>query len=202
MQLILSYFPELKASQIKRFERMLELYQEWNERINLVSRKDIERLEERHILHSLSIAKFHSFKKGSKVLDVGTGGGFPGIPLAVLFPGVNFHLVDSIAKKIMVVSEISKELGLQNVKAEQIRVEGLKGKYDYIVSRAVAPTPKLLEWTRKLKVHGKTTYFFLKGGDLQQELKATGFRAKEHKISSCFKEAFFETKKVVEIKAY
>lgn len=202
MNIILQYFPDLKASQKERFEHMIALYTEWNDKINVVSRKDIDQLAERHILHSLAIAKFKKITVGSSVLDVGTGGGFPGIPLAVLFPKSNFHLVDSIGKKIRVVQEVSDALELDNVEATHSRVEDLKDQYDFIVSRAVAPTMKLLGWTKHLTIKNKTEYLLLKGGDLTEELKPTGFRATQTPISKYFKEPFFETKKVVYIKAY
>jgi 16S rRNA (guanine527-N7)-methyltransferase len=200
MELILKYFPELKKSQLEAFEEMKSLYAFWNEKVNVVSRKDIEFLIERHILHSLALAKFKRFGRESKVLDVGTGGGFPGIPLAVFYPKCKFHLVDSIGKKIMVVNEIAKALQLSNVRAEQTRVENLQGKYDYIVSRAVAPTQELLRWTKHLAEKERTQYMFLKGGDLTEELKPIGFRASVEPISKHYSEEFFETKKIVYIK--
>lgn len=202
MDRILQYFPNLKKTQIEQFEAMIPLYKEWNEKINVVSRKDIDQIVTRHILHSLAIAKYKRLTVGSKVLDIGTGGGFPGVPLAVLFPKCHFHLVDSIGKKVRVTYEISDALGLENVVAEQARVENLKGKYDFIVSRAVAPTMKLLGWTKHLVEKGKTEYLFLKGGDLSDELKPTGFRAKCTPIRQYFKEDFYETKQIVYIKAY
>ena len=202
MDILLKYFPDLKKTQQERFAHMIELYTEWNDKINVVSRKDIDQLAERHILHSLGIAKFRRITVESKVLDIGTGGGFPGIPLAVLFPKSYFHLVDSIGKKIRVVSEVADALELENVFAQQKRVEELKGKYDFVVSRAVAPTMKLLAWTKHLVHPGKTEYLFLKGGDLTEELKPTGFRAKQYDLKTVFKEEFFETKKMVQIIAY
>lgn len=200
MDLIKKYFPELKTTQFEQFEKMKELYTFWNENINVVSRKDIDLLTERHILHSLALAKYKRFGRDSKILDIGTGGGFPGIPLAVFYPKCKFHLVDSIGKKIKVVNEVATALELKNVKAEQNRVENIQGKYDYIVSRAVAPTIELLKWTKHLAEKGNTEYLFLKGGDLTEELKAIGFRASTENISKHFKEEFFETKKIVHIK--
>lgn len=195
------YFPDLSAKQIDQFNKLNEAIREWNEKINVISRKDIDAFEEKHVLHSLAIAKFKRFGRDKRVLDLGTGGGFPGIPLAIYYPKCKFHLVDSIGKKIRVVNELVEAVGLQNVKAEQERVENLSGKYHYIVSRAVAPTKKLLDWTKHLKVKDETEYFFLKGGDLNEELKAVGYRAQVQDISNYYKEEFFETKKIVYIKA-
>ncbi len=200
MEQILKHFPSLKHKQIQQFEQMLELYKEWNQKINVISRKDTENLLEKHILHSLAIAKYKHFKRDSWTLDIGTGGGFPGIPLAVMFPKANFHLVDSIGKKILVVNEIAEALKLQNVRAEKERVENLEGTYHKIVSRAVAPTEKLLFWTKHLAVRGTTEYLFLKGGDLKAELKPLGFKASIQNISAYYKTEFFETKKIVWIK--
>jgi len=200
MDLLKKYFPELKQKQLLQFELMQELYLDWNSKINLVSRKDTEHLLERHILHSLALAKFKHFKKDSWTLDIGTGGGFPGLPLAVIYPKANFHLVDSIAKKIMVVHEIAKALNLENVRAEQSRVENLEGSYHYIVSRAVASTTKLLDWTKHLALRNNTEYLFLKGGDLTEELKPLGFKATIKNISEYYKLDFYETKKIVWIK--
>ena len=197
MDILLKYFPELTQNQQEQFSKMIDLYQEWNQKINVVSRKDIDLLAERHILHSLAIAKHTKFNKYSKVLDIGTGGGFPGLPLAVFYPNCDFHLVDSIGKKVRVVYEIAEALELENVIAQQERVENLSGKYKYIVSRAVAPTSKLINWTKKLTEKGKTQYLFLKGGDLKEELKEIGFKAKVENISKYFKEPFFEEKKIV-----
>lgn len=197
MEILLKYFPELTEIQQTQFSKMIVLYHEWNEKINVVSRKDIDLIAERHILHSLALVKHTKFNKYSKVLDIGTGGGFPGLPLAVYYPNCNFHLVDSIGKKIKVVNEIANALTLENVEAEQQRVEQLKGKYKYIVSRAVAPSSKLLNWTKHLTEKDKTQYLFLKGGNLKAELKAIGYKAKVENISKYFKEPFFEEKKIV-----
>lgn len=194
------YFPKIKEKQLAQFEQMIALYKDWNNKVNLISRKDTENLLEKHILHSLALAKFIHFKKDSWTLDIGTGGGFPGIPLAVMFPKANFHLVDSIGKKIMVVQDIAQQLGLKNVHAEQSRVENLKGSYHKIVSRAVAPTTKLLDWTKHLAVRNTTQYLFLKGGDLTEELKPLGFKASIQNISEYYKMPFFETKKIVWIR--
>jgi 16S rRNA (guanine527-N7)-methyltransferase len=199
--LISNYFPDLSPKQLAQFQLLEEVMKEWNEKINVISRKDMDAFETNHLLHSLAITKFKRFGRDKKVLDIGTGGGFPGIPLAIYYPKCKFHLVDSIGKKIMVVNEVIQALGLQNVVAEQLRVEDLEGKYHYIVSRAVAPSKKLLDWTKNLKEKGDTEYFFLKGGDLDEELKEIGYKAKVQKISSYFKEDFFETKKIVYIKS-
>lgn len=200
MELLKKHFPDLSEKQLRQFELMTILYQEWNVKVNVISRKDAENIMERHILHSLALAKFKHFKKDSWTLDIGTGGGFPGLPLAILFPKANFHLVDSIGKKIMVVQEIAQALELKNVRIEKERVENLEGAYTYIVSRAVAPTMQLLAWTKHLAVKGTTEYMFLKGGDLTEELKPTGFRASVQNITAYYKREFFDTKKIVYIK--
>lgn len=201
MEEILNQFPDLSEKQIQQFQQLESLYFEWNEKINVISRKDIEELYVKHVLHSLAIAKVMKFKSGSDVLDVGTGGGFPGIPLAILFPEVNFHLVDSIQKKILVVTEVANALGLENVKAEANRVEKLKMKYDFIVSRAVTQMPKFVGWVRnKIKQEHKNPLpngiLYLKGGDLTEELQ--DFRdIVIYPIPDFFSDPFFETKKVV-----
>ena len=179
-----------------------DLYADWNEKINVISRKDIENITEKHILHSLAIAKVIQFNAKTKILDVGTGGGFPGIPLAIMFPDCEFHLVDSIAKKINVVSEISKAIGLTNVKAEQARAETLNEKYDFVVSRAVTAFPEFLGWVKKnisKKDHNELPngILYLKGGDLNDELRGFERQVKIFNISNYFEEEFFETKKVV-----
>lgn len=203
MQLIKTYFPDLSEIQIQQFEQLQDLYQDWNLKINVVSRKDIDELYLRHVLHSLAIAKLLSFKPGSKVMDVGTGGGFPGIPLAIMFPETNFHLVDSIAKKLKVVDEVVDGLGLTNVKTSHSRVEDLTGTYDFIVSRAVAAMPTFVHWVKgkvaKKQNHDlKNGIIYLKGGDLAEELQ--GFpKATVYDLSDFYKEAFFETKKLVHL---
>lgn len=201
MEEILKYFPDLTEKQIEQFSKMEELYKDWNEKINVISRKDIDELYVKHVLHSLGIAKVMKFKAGSDVLDVGTGGGFPGIPLAILFPEVQFHLVDSIQKKIKVVQEVANALGLENVKAEANRVEKLKTKYDFIVSRAVTQMPKFVGWVRnKTKQEQKNLLpngiLYLKGGDLSEELKEFP-DVVLYPLSDIFDQEFFETKKVV-----
>ncbi len=178
------------------------LYAEWNEKINVISRKDIEHITEKHILHALAIAKVIRFDAGTKILDVGTGGGFPGIPLAILFPDCEFHLVDSIAKKIKVVSEVSNAIRLANVKAEQVRAETLKGSYDFVVSRAVTAFPEFLKWIKKnisTQNHNALPngILYLKGGDLSEELLGFERQITLYDISDFFDEPFFETKKVV-----
>tara|TARA_R110002072_G_scaffold30810_4_gene95825 strand:+ start:314 stop:943 length:630 start_codon:yes stop_codon:yes gene_type:complete len=203
MNLLLKYFPNLSEHQIEQFFKLQELYQDWNLKINVVSRKDIDELYLRHVLHSLGIAKVIQFKPNSKVMDVGTGGGFPGIPLAILFPETQFHLVDSIGKKIKVVNEVVDGLGLENVKSTNARVEEVKGTYDFIVSRAVAQMETFVGWTKgkisKKQNHElKNGILYLKGGDLTEELqKYTS--ATVYDLPDYFDEDFFDTKKVVHL---
>ncbi|NJM78883.1 MAG: 16S rRNA (guanine(527)-N(7))-methyltransferase RsmG [Flavobacterium sp.] len=203
MELILRYFPTLSALQIKQFEMLKVLYEDWNAKINVISRKDIDELYVRHVLHSLGILKILEFKPGSKILDVGTGGGFPGIPLAIMHPEVDFLLIDIIAKKIKVVEEVSKALGLKNVKAAQKRAELVKENFDFIVSRAVTNMPDFVTWvadrtTKESKHELKNGIIYLKGGDLTDEL-ASFPNATQYKLSDYFTEEFFETKKVVHL---
>lgn len=200
--LIFDYFPSLTEKQKKQIEQLAPLYKEWNDKINVVSRKDIENIYINHVLHSLGIAKVMSFTPGSEVLDVGTGGGFPGIPLAILFPETNFHLVDSIGKKITVVKEVSAALGLKNVRAEQIRAEEVKGKYDFVVSRAVTRMKEFYGWVHnKTKADSKNSLdngiLYLKGGDLDEEMNELKHPYSIYNLSDYFKEEFFETKRVV-----
>ena len=203
MELIKHYFPNLSENQLVQFEQLNELYQDWNLKINVVSRKDIDEIYLRHVLHSLGIAKVLSFNPGSKVLDVGTGGGFPGVPLAIMFPETQFHLVDSIGKKIKVVDEVVAGLGLTNVKTTNDRVENVPGSYDFIVSRAVAQMETFVHWT-KGKIAKKSTHelkngiLYLKGGDLTEELSLYT-TARIYDLTDYFKEEFFETKKVVHL---
>ena len=202
VDLIFSYFPGLTDLQKEQFARLLPLYQEWNAKINVISRKDIDNLYLNHVLHSLGIAKMTSFNDGTHILDVGTGGGFPGIPLAILFPGVNFHLVDSIGKKITVVKNVAEGVGLKNIQADHIRAEQVKGEYDFIVSRAVTRLKEFYGWIhRKVKKESKHGLYngilYLKGGDLDEELAELKKPHQLFDLSTVFKEEFFETKKVV-----
>ena len=203
MEAIKKYFTDLSEEQIQQFEHLEDLYKEWNAQINVISRKDIDELYVRHVLHSLAIAKVQGFKPKSKVLDVGTGGGFPGIPLAILFPETTFYLVDSIGKKIKVVQEVANALGLKNVRAEHGRAEKVKGEFDFIVSRAVTNMDDFVKWVRK-KVAKKHNHelpngiLYLKGGDLTKEL-ANFPKATLYDLPNYFTEDFFVTKKVVHI---
>src|SRR5690554_2463992 len=201
MELILKYFPQLTDIQKEQFSQLQKLYQDWNLKINVVSRKDIDELYLRHVLHSLGIAKIQTFLPGSKVLDVGTGGGFPGIPLAILYPDVKFHLVDSIGKKIKVVDEVVKGLQLENVKTTNARVETISENYDFIVSRAVAQMETFVHWVNgkiaKKSLHDrKNGILYLKGGDLTEELKVYK-NAEIYPLENYFEEEFFKTKSVV-----
>ena len=201
-ELISSYFPEITDLQKEQFSRLLPLYKEWNAKINVISRKDVDNLYVNHVLHSLGIAKLISFKAGARILDVGTGGGFPGIPLAILFPDTQFHLVDSIGKKITVVNKVAEVVGLKNVRGEQIRAEKLKGEYDFIVSRAVTRLKEFCGWVRgKVKKESKHSLYngilYLKGGDLEEELAELKKPHQVFELNTVFKEEFFETKKVV-----
>ena len=203
MEELLHYFPNVTAHQISQFELLSTLYKDWNLKINVVSRKDIDEIYLRHVLHSLAIAKVQPFLPGSSVLDVGTGGGFPGIPLAILFPEVQFHLVDSIGKKIKVVQQVADGLGLKNIKVTNARVETITGQYDFIVSRAVAQMETFVRWVKnrvaKKSNHDlKNGILYLKGGDLTQEL-ALFPKAKIYLLSSYYKEVFFDTKSVVHL---
>jgi 16S rRNA (guanine527-N7)-methyltransferase len=202
--LIQKYFKELSEDQIAKFDQLYELYSFWNAQINVISRKDIDELYERHILHSLGIAKFCAFKPGTKVLDVGTGGGFPGIPLAILFPETQFHLVDSIGKKIKVVNEVASALGLTNVKASHLRAEQVTDQYDFVVSRAVTRLIDFYPWIKgkfnKQSDHAIANgILYLKGGELAEEIKESGLKAELYPLSAYFEEEFFETKYVVYI---
>jgi 16S rRNA (guanine527-N7)-methyltransferase len=200
---ILKYFPDLTDIQKRQFEMLGELYRDWNAKINVISRKDIDSLYVKHVLHSLAIAKVQPFEQGSYVLDVGTGGGFPGIPLAILFPETRFYLIDVILKKITVVKAVAGALELKNVKAEQMRAENVKGDFDFIVSRAVTNMPDFVSWIRdKIKKQQKhelkNGILYLKGGDLTEELKDFP-KATEYNIAGFFDDEFFETKKVVHL---
>lgn len=201
MDLIVKYFPNLTDQQIIKFQQLEALYKDWNLKINVVSRKDIDELYLRHVLHSLGIAKVIQFKDGSNILDVGTGGGFPGIPLAILFPNCNFHLVDSIAKKLKVVDEVVEGLGLTNVKITHSRVEDIDEMFDFIVSRAVAIMPTFVYWVKgKIAKEQnndlKNGILYLKGGDLNEELQDYK-TAVVYNLNDFYTEDFYETKKVV-----
>ncbi len=202
--IISKYFQGLTKLQMSRFAALGSLYAEWNEKINVISRKDIGSLYEKHVLHSLSIAKVIRFTPETRILDVGTGGGFPGIPLAIMFPEVSFHLVDSIGKKIKVVKAIAETLQLENLTADQVRAEELKAKYDFVVSRAVTALPEFVKWVRKNispehKNAMQNGILYLKGGELQVELKPFGRRPVVYNLSDYFLEDFFETKRLVYI---
>lgn len=205
MQLICKYFPDLDLDQTRRFEKLLEIIPALNEKVNIISRKDVNSLEERHILHSLAIAKKFNFDKETSVIDVGTGGGFPGIPLAIMFPQTNFTLVDSIGKKIRLVKEIRDVLELKNVTPIWDRMENLEQRADFVVSRAVSAFPQLFRWSEDLIIPGHrhalpNGLISLKGGDLHQELKTFGNRPELFPISTWFEESFFCSKMIVYIK--
>lgn len=207
LELILKYFPDLTDRQKEQFVQLQDLYEEWNSQINVISRKDIEELYTRHVLHSLGIAKVIQFKPGTSIMDVGTGGGFPGIPLAILFPDSNFYLVDTIGKKIKVVNAVAASLGLANVEGVQKRAEKVKFEFDFIVSRAVTYLPKFNNW-----IKGKFSndsfndlpngLLYLKGGDLKEELKESGKPFESFGLYNYFSEDFFETKKVIYLKGF
>lgn len=204
--IIYKYFPELTTHQKQQFEQLPELFSYWNAQINVISRKDIDLLPERHVLHSLGIAKVVQFLPGEHVLDVGTGGGFPGIPLAILFPETQFYLVDSIGKKIKVVTEVAKATGLDNLKAEHNRAEQVAGKFDFVVSRAVTQLKDFYPWVKnKFNSQSKNTLpngiLYLKGGDLEQEIAESKLMVQQFQLSEYFTEEFFETKKVIYVRA-
>jgi 16S rRNA (guanine527-N7)-methyltransferase len=204
-EILLKYFPDITVEQQAQFNHLQELYTFWNSQINVISRKDIDLLYERHVLHSLGIAKIMAFLPNENVLDVGTGGGFPGIPLAILFPDTNFHLVDSIGKKIKVVNEVAAALGLQNVKATHARAEDIKQQFDFVVSRAVTQLKDFYPWV-KGKFNKKSNnklpngILYLKGGDLTQEIADAGLAVQQYHLKDYFEEEFFETKQVIYVK--
>lgn len=202
MELLLKYFPELTERQREQFAALLPLYEDWNSKINVISRKDMANFYEHHVLHSLAIAKVQPFKTQADILDVGTGGGFPGIPLAIMFPHSNFYLIDSIGKKVKVVQNVVASLGLKNVRTEQIRAEQVQGEFDFIVSRAVTDLSQFAQWVRG-KVsdihyhHLRNGILYLKGGDLTEELAPFKKKVRTWDISDFFEEEFFQTKKVI-----
>ncbi|MGK0436077.1 MAG: 16S rRNA (guanine527-N7)-methyltransferase [Flavobacteriales bacterium] len=201
---ILHYFPNLNPIQVKQLQELKSLYEEWNAQINVISRKDMDNFYERHVLHSLAIAKVLNFKPNTRILDVGTGGGFPGIPLAIIFPKCHFHLVDSIGKKIKVVNGVAKSLGLKNVKGSHINAKQINDKYDFVVSRAVTRLDPFIDWI-KANFNKKgfnelpNGILYLKGGDLTEELNEIRKKYTSYPISSYFAEDFFETKKVIQV---
>jgi 16S rRNA (guanine527-N7)-methyltransferase len=202
MDIILKYFPDLSPEQKDKFSNLKPIYEEWNEKINVISRKDMDYFYEKHVLHSLGIAKVMEFKPGTKVLDIGTGGGFPGIPLAILFPETHFHLVDSIGKKITVVKDVARQLKLSNVEAQQTRAEDLVRRYDFIISRAVTKFANFIPWVKgKFKREDFNEFqngiFLLKGGDVDAEMEERDLSYVSYHLDDYFKEEFFETKKVV-----
>jgi 16S rRNA (guanine527-N7)-methyltransferase len=204
-ELILKYFPDITPLQQQQFEALPALYTHWNSQINVISRQDIDQLYERHVLHSLGIAKVISFLPGESVLDVGTGGGFPGIPLAILFPETRFSLVDSIGKKIKVVNEVATALGLKNLKAQHLRAEQVNEQFDFVVSRAVTRLKDFYPWVKgKFNKQSKNTLpngiLYLKGGDLEQEIAESGLTVRQLYLKNYFEEDFFETKQVVYVK--
>jgi 16S rRNA (guanine527-N7)-methyltransferase len=204
MDIILKYFSRLTPEQISKLNQLFPIYSEWNAKINVISRKDIDHFYKRHVLHSLAIAKFIRFTPDSKILDVGTGGGFPGIPMAILFPECRFHLVDSVGKKMKVVNEVVRALDLQNVSAEQIRAEQLKERYDFVVSRAVTKLPEFVSWIRKnISLKQQNAFpngvIYLKGGNLEGEIRPFRKNVFVQDLSEYFEEEFFKTKKIVHI---
>ncbi len=204
MELIASYFPELSDSRLRLLKRYAELLVQWNQKVNLISRKDEENVMERHILHSLAIAKFIQFRSGSRVLDFGSGGGLPGVPLAICLPETDFTLVDSIGKKVDAIRAMAKDLELQNITCQKTRVKDMNGRFDFVVCRAVASTDKLIKWTKHLVANNnqhpvKNGLLALKGGDLSEELSSVKQKCKVVDLSQYFKEEFFETKKLLHV---
>ena len=205
MKIILKYFSDFTETQLKQFEALDALYKDWNSKINVISRKDIDSLYEKHVLHSLSIAAVINFDAGTNIIDIGTGGGFPGIPLAIYFPEVQFHLVDSIAKKLKVVEGVANTIGLKNVTIQHLRAEEIKNrKFDFVVSRAVAPLKDLWKWSKPLLKKGNTREFHnglicLKGGDLAQEIHDSGLRPRMISIEEIFEEEYFKEKYLLHV---
>jgi len=205
LEQVKKYFPDLTEVQLEQLSKLKSLYEEWNAQINVISRKDIDNFYERHVLHSLAIAEMMQFKKGTKILDVGTGGGFPGIPLAILFPESSFHLVDSIGKKIKVVKEVAKALNLSNVTAQHERAEQVNGKFDFVVSRAVTRMNKFIPWVQSKILQEDQNILpngilYLKGGDLQAELSEINQDYDVLDLTDVYEEEFFQTKKVVYVR--
>ena len=204
MEILINYFTDLTNHQLDQFGRLSSLYNEWNSKINVISRKDIEQLYLRHVLHSLAIAKVIQFKPGTTILDVGTGGGFPGIPLAIFFPETSFMLIDSIGKKIKVVSEVASALSLPNVTAESVRVEDVKQKFDFVVSRAVTAFPRFVEMVRS-KINNRSNndlpngILYLKGGDFEEEIMPFRQQIRIFELKNYFQEEFFETKRLIQM---
>ena len=202
MDIIQKYFPEVSKEKYDKLKELKYHYEEWNQKINVISRKDIENFYERHVLHSLAIAKVIQFNDHTQIIDVGTGGGFPGIPLAILFPKAHFTLLDSIGKKLKVIDEITQTLDINNVKTIHSRVEDIDSKYDYILSRAVTNLPKFLKLTRNVRKNKSTTnsgIYYLKGGDFEMELKQIKRKSQTTALSTFFEEDFFATKKIIHI---
>ncbi|MFC0772196.1 16S rRNA (guanine(527)-N(7))-methyltransferase RsmG [Terrimonas alba] len=207
MEIILKYFSEFTPAQLKQLEGLKEVYKEWNDKINVISRKDIDSLYERHVLHSLSIAAIFDFEPGTEIIDLGTGGGFPGIPLAIFFPEVKFHLVDSIAKKLKVVAAVAENTGLENITTQHSRIEDIKNrKFDFVVSRAVAPLKDLWKWSKPLlknkqqenpKQQHVPGLICLKGGDLAAEIQESHTRPRLMEIKDIFEEEFFKDKYIL-----
>jgi len=207
MDIILKYFPDFTLQQIEQFATLGPLYAEWNEKINVISRKDIQSLYENHVLHSLSIAAITNFKQGMQVIDIGTGGGFPGVPLAIFYPNVHFHLVDSIGKKLKVVEAVTEAAGIKNITTQHSRVEDIKNrKFDFAVSRAVAPLKELWNWAKPLVKKGKEAdlnngLICLKGGDLAKEIYESGLKPNVVRITELFQEPYFEEKFLLHVSA-
>ncbi len=206
MEAILNYFPELSQTQREKIQELDKLYRHWNAQINVISRKDIDNIMVHHVLHSLSIGKIINFMKGTRIMDIGTGGGFPGIPLAIMFPQCEFTLVDSVGKKTIVAQEVANALGLTNVTVLKTRAEDFPEKFDFVVSRAVAPIPQLINWTKKnVKLGGANSLpngmIFLKGGDISEELKPYRKHCEKWNIRNLFEEEYFEEKYIVFIPA-
>lgn len=198
------YFPSLSSNQRDKLDELYPLYQAWNAKINVISRNDMDNFYINHVLHSLAIAKIIDFKAGTNIMDVGTGGGFPGIPLAIMFPESNFYLIDSIGKKIRVVNEVIKELGLRNVVAEQIRAENVSSKFDFVTSRGVTAFPRFVDFVKhSIKKKSENSLnngiIYLKGGEFEEEIKIYKSRIHLYNISDSFKEDFFQTKKIIHL---